>query len=64
MGLALHCHGVLKLTNGRMEEKGATKKKKDLFPQALADLKALQNVFFCTSHVQRCLLLENKEEIG
>jgi len=28
MGLALHCHRELKLTNGRMEEKGDTKRKK------------------------------------
>jgi len=32
MGLALHCHGQHKLTKGRMEEKGDTKRKKELFP--------------------------------
>ena len=58
MGLTLHCHRELKLTKVRMEEKGDTKRKNELLPQALADLLALQNVFFTPPHVQRCLPLE------
>ena len=58
MGLALHCHGDLKLRNRRMEEKGDTKRKKESFPQALPDLQALQNEFSCTFHIQKCLPFE------
>jgi len=64
MGLALHCHGKLKLTNRRMEGKRDIKRNKELFPQSLTNLQALQNVFFFAFHVQRCLPIENLEEIG
>jgi len=46
MGLALHCHEELKLTKMEMKERGDTKRKMELFPQALADLQALQDVLF------------------
>ena len=49
MGLALHCHGELKLKNGRDERERDTKRKMELFPQALALLQALQ---MCSSCLQ------------
>jgi len=42
MGLALHCHGELKVANGRNGRERDTKRKKESFPQALAHLQALQ----------------------
>jgi len=53
MGLALHCHGELKLKNGRDGRERDTKRKMELFPQALALLQALQNVFFVPPKCQR-----------
>jgi len=49
MGLALHCHGELKLKNGRDGREKDTKRKMELFPQALALLQALQ---MCSSCLQ------------
>jgi len=49
MGLALHCHGELKLKNGRDGRERDTKRKMELFPQALALLQALQ---MCSSCLQ------------
>jgi len=49
MGLALHCHGELKLKNGRKGRERDTKRKMELFPQALTLLKALQ---MCSSCLQ------------
>jgi len=46
----------------KMEEKGDTKRKES-FPQALVHLQALQNEFSRASHCQRCIPLENLEEI-
>ena len=53
MGLALHCHGELKLANGRNGRERDTRRKKESFPQVLAHLQALQNEFARTSHCQR-----------
>jgi len=64
MGLALHCHGELKLASGRNGRERDTKRKMELFPQALALLQALQNVFFVPPNCQRLFPLENPEEIG
>jgi len=55
MGLALHCHGELKLANGINGRERDTKRKMKLFPQALALLQALQNVFFVPPKCQRCV---------
>ena len=44
-GLALHCHGELKLANERNGRERDTKRKMELFPQALALLQALQMCF-------------------
>jgi len=62
MGLALHCHGELKLTKWKMEEGGDTKRKMELFPQALADLQALQDVLFELQSVQDRFPLAKTEE--
>jgi len=51
MGLALHCHRELKLKNGRDGRERDTKRKMELFPQALALLQALQ---MCSSCLQKC----------
>ena len=51
MGLAFHFHGEPKLTNGRMKEKGDTKRKNESFQQVLAYFQALQNEFSRASHV-------------
>ena len=64
MGLALHCHGELKLKNGRNGRERNTKRKMEPFPQALAHLQALQNVFFVPPYCQRWFPLEIPEEIG
>jgi len=64
MGLALHCHGELKLTNGIMEEKWDTKWKKKLFPQALAHFQALQNEFLAPPMSKDDSPSSNPEEIG
>jgi len=42
MDLALHCHGELKLTNGRNERERDIKRNKELFPQALTHLQKMQ----------------------
>jgi len=62
MSLALHCHGELKLTKWKMEEGGDTKRKMELFPQALADLQALQDVLFKLQSVQDAFPLAKIEE--
>jgi len=62
MGLALHCHGELKLTKMEMEEGGDTKRKMKLFPQALADLQALQDMLFELQSVQDPFPLAKTEE--
>ena len=64
MGLALHCHGELKLTNGRNRRERDTKRMMELFLQALAHLQALQNEFSCASHCLRWFPLKNPEETG
>jgi len=45
MGLAFHCHGELKLANGRNGRERDTKRRMKLFPQALAHLQALKMRF-------------------
>ena len=62
IGLALHCHGELKLTKMEMEEGGDTKRKMKLFPQALADLQALQDMLFELQSVQDPFPLAKTEE--
>jgi len=52
MGLALHCHGELKLKNGRNGRERNTKRKMELFPQALALLKALQMGSSCLQNAK------------
>jgi len=64
MGLALHCHGELRLTNGKMKEKGDTKREKELFRQALIDLQALQNMFFVPPTSKDAFSSSKLEEIG
>jgi len=64
MGFALHCHGKLKLANGRNERQRDIKRKNELLPQALTHLQALQNEFARASYCQRWFPLENPEEIG
>jgi len=58
LGLALHCHGEIKLTDGRNGRERDTKRKMELFPHALALLQALQNVFFVPPHNQRSIPLK------
>ena len=53
MGLALHCHGELKLKNGRKGRERDTRRKMELFPQALALLQALQMSSSCLQKCQR-----------
>jgi len=58
MGLALHCHEEHKLTNGIMEENKDIERKKELLPQALPELQALQKMFSRASYIQICLPLK------
>jgi len=53
MGLALHCHGELKLKNGRKGRERDTRRKMELFPRALALLQALQMCSSCLPKYQR-----------
>jgi len=62
MGLALHCHGALKLKNGRDGRERDTKRKMELFPQALALLQALQKCSSCLQNAKDPLPLAKTEE--
>jgi len=62
MGLALHCHGELKLKNGRDERERDTKRKMELFPQALALLQALQMCSSCLQNAKDPFPLAKTEE--
>jgi len=65
MGLALHCHGKLKLKNGRDGRDGRerdTKRKMEFFPQALALLQALQMCSSCLQNAKDAFSLAKTEE--
>jgi len=65
MGLALHCHGELKLKNGRDGRERDTRRKMELFPRALALLQALQMCSSCLQNAKRCgSLRENRRKRG
>jgi len=64
MGLALHCRGERKLTNGEMEEERDTKRKKGWFPQALIDLQALPKSVFMFPTAKNSFHSSNQEETG
>jgi len=62
MGLALHCHGELKLANERDGRERDTKRKMELFPQALALLQALQMCSSCLQNAKDPFPLAKTEE--
>jgi len=62
MGLALHCLGELKLKNGRKGRERDTKRKMELFPQALALLQALQMCSSCLQNAKDLFPLTKTEE--
>ena len=62
MGLALHCHGELKLPNERDGRERDTKRKMELFPQALALLQALQICSLCLQNAKDLFPLAKTEE--
>jgi len=64
MGLALHCHGELKLKNGRDGRERDTKRKMELFPQALALLQALQMCSSCLQNAKDPIPSAKTEEKG
>jgi len=64
MGLALHCHGELKLKNGRDGRERDTKRKMELFPQALALLQALQMCSSCLQNAKDEFPFAKTEEKG
>jgi len=62
MGLALHCHGELKHANERDGREIDTKRKMELFPQALALLQALQMCSSCLQNAKDEFPLAKTEE--
>jgi len=64
MGLALHCHGELKLANERDGRERDTKRKMELFPQALTLLQALQMCSSCLQNAKDPFSLAKTEEKG
>ena len=64
MGLALHYHGELKLKNGRDGRERDTKRKMELFPQALALLQALQMCSSCLQNAKDEIPSAKTEEKG
>jgi len=64
MGLALHCHGELKLANERDGRERDTKRKMELFPQALALLQALKICSSCLQNVKDQFPFTKTEEKG
>jgi len=62
MGLALPCHGELKLANKRDGRERDTKRKMELFPQALTLLQALQMRSSCLQNAKDAFLLAKTEE--
>ena len=64
MGLALHCHGELKLKNGRKGRERDTRRKMELFPRALALLQALQMCSSCLQNAKDHIPSAKTEEKG
>jgi len=62
MGLTLHCHGELKLTNGRNGRERDIKRKMELFPQALTLLQALQMCSSCLQNAKETFPLAKTKE--
>ena len=62
MGLALHCHGELKLKNGRKGRERDTRRKMELFPRALALLQDLQMCSSCLKNTKDSFPLTKTEE--
>jgi len=62
MGLALHCHGELKLKNGRKGRERDTKRKMELFPRALTLFQALQMCSSCLQNAKDPFPLAKREE--